>query len=258
MGQGDAALLQTPSGKTLLIDTGGWRGELETGQGVGTSVVLPYLKRQGINRLDVLMLTHPHEDHVGGARGLIQQMPIKLAVVASVDDSNPEVDPAYWELLEQLGANTAVKQGWQGHSLQLDEQVQMKVISPPRGVQALNNGSLVVMVKFQQTSILFTGDIEKECQQLLVAADVDLQAQILKVPHHGSGNMAAEFFQAVNPKVAVISVGENNKFGHPAPALLQLLEDNGSQIYRTDRQGAIVLKSDGKSTWVDTGRDSAR
>lgn len=258
VGQGDAVLLQTPGGKNMLIDAGGWRGELETGQGAGSGVVLPYLKRQGINRLDVLMLSHPHEDHVGGVIGLMQQMPIKLAVVAPVERSNTEVEQSYWRLLEDLAIRTTVRQGWAGHSLQLDEQVQMKIISPPRGNHGLNNGSLVLMVRYQQINLLFTGDIEKERQQLLAVGDEELQAEILKVPHHGSGNMAVEFYQNINPRVAVISVGEKNKFGHPAPALLQLLEECQTKIYRTDLHGAIVVKSDGQSIWVDTGRNSTR
>ena len=258
VGQGDAMLLQTPGGKNMLIDAGGWRGELETGQGAGSGVVLPYLKRQGINQLDVLMLSHPHEDHVGGVKAVMQQIPIKLTVVAPVDVNHPEVEQSYWGLLRELDSKTTVRQGWAGYSLQLDDQVQMKIISPPRGEQGLNNSSLVLMVRYQQVSLLFTGDIEKEFQQLLVTGNDNLEAQILKVPHHGSGNMAVEFYHTVNPRVAVISVGEKNKFGHPAPALLQLLEGNHTKVYRTDLHGAIVLKSDGQSIWVDTGRKSTR
>lgn len=259
VGQGDAVLLQTPAGKNMLIDAGGWRGELETGQGAGSGVVLPYLKRQAINRLDVLMLSHPHEDHVGGVKAVMQHLPVGLAVVAPVDKNHPEVEQSYWALLDELAQVTTVRQGWAGHRLQLDDQLQIKILSPPKGgAEGLNNASLVLKVSYRQISFLFTGDIEKEGQQMLAAGRDDLRAHILKVPHHGSGNMAVDFYQRVNPKLAVISVGKNNGFGHPAPVLLELLMGNDTRVYRTDLHGAIIIKTDGQSIWVDTGGNNAR
>ncbi|MEG6614854.1 DNA internalization-related competence protein ComEC/Rec2 [Peptococcaceae bacterium 1198_IL3148] len=259
VGQGDAALIQTPGNKNMLIDTGGWTGEFVDGSGAGDMVVLPYLKRLGINNLDVLMLSHPHEDHCGGARTIIDNMPVGLVLTTplanSADRQGEVVEEAYSHLLEYMHqSGLAVLSAKAGQGLQLDNNLTVTILSPAAAQQNLNNGSLVVKISYQQASFLFTGDIEGDQQQILVNTNNNLKADVLKVPHHGSGNFAPEFLAAVNPKIAVISVGEKNRFGHPAPAVLEVLTDMGTKIYRTDVHGAVIINTDGQSIWVDTGR----
>lgn len=263
VGQGDAALVQTPNGRSMLIDTGGWSGEFQKGSGAGSQVVLPYLQRLGINSLDVLLLSHPHEDHAGGAGAVINRLPVKLALVSPVDanrDSGEKPDQEYKQLLDELHRRgIPVKQARAGDFLKLDDQIEIKILAPAEIPPAdLNDCSLVVKISYCERSFLFTGDIEKEQQQALVQQKLDLKADVLKVPHHGSGNLAAEFFQAVDPKVAVISVGRHNRFGHPAQAVIDLLQQMDARVYRTDQDGAVVVSTDGMSVWVDTGRAGAR
>ncbi|MBO8136739.1 MAG: DNA internalization-related competence protein ComEC/Rec2 [Desulfotomaculum sp.] len=263
VGQGDAALVQMPAGKNLLIDTGGWKDEFKTKTGAGNKVVLPYLKRLGINSLDVLILSHPHEDHAGGAAGIIKRLPVKLVVVAPLGKgdriSGIQELPAteYKRLLSNLDKRgIMVKEARAGDRLRLGDKVAVKILSPSGPSNNLNDSSLVVKITYGQCIFLFTGDIEKDQQYILVKTGTDLHADVLKVPHHGSSSFEPEFFKAVNPQAAVISVGQNNRFGHPAPETIKALKQLGSRIYRTDTHGAVIVKTDGKQLWIQTGRKS--
>jgi competence protein ComEC len=253
VGQGDAALVQTPNGRNMLIDTGGWSGEFVSGRGAGTNVVLPYLQRLGINNLDALILSHPHEDHCGGAHGIIDKLPVRLVIVTPFQQLE-EPDDAYIKLLGQMNdQGLTVMPAEAGQMLQLDKNLDIMVMSPTVK-QTLNNSSLVVKINYQQASFLFTGDIEKEQQQILVGHN--MQSDVLKVPHHGSGNFSSDFLKSVAPKIAVISVGEKNRFGHPDAEVLTVLTELNAKTYRTDIHGAVIINTDGRSIWVDTGRKS--
>ncbi len=263
VGQGDAALLQTPGGKNMLIDTGGWSGEFQKGSGAGSQVVLPYLQRLGVNTLDVLLLSHPHEDHAGGAMAIIQRLPVKLAVVSPLKvnhlNDNEPLDEGYLQILAELkGRGVRTEEAYAGQTLKLDDQLEIEILSPADLPDNLNNRSLVLKVTYRKCSFLFTGDIEKEQQQALAEKKVNLKSEVLKVPHHGSGDFAADFLKEVDPSVAVISVGKNNSFGHPADTLIEFLEQMDVYIYRTDLHGAVIVTTDGRSVWVDTGRESKR
>lgn len=258
VGQGDAALVETPDGKHMLIDAGGWRNEFESNSGAGNKVVLPYLKSLGVNSLDVLMLSHPHEDHAGGAGGIIKQIPVKLVITAPLenytagDQEMPE--PEYMQLLSSLrDKGVLVQQAERGDMLQLEDGVSIKVLAPGGVKKDLNNNSLVVKLTYGDCSILLTGDIEKK-QQLYLARNVNgLEADVIKIPHHGSKFFSPEFFRMVDPKLAVISVGENN-FGQPASSVLKVLKDMEASIYRTDINGAVIVSTNGRDLWVRTGR----
>ncbi len=266
VGQGDSILIQTPQGKNMLLDTGGWREEFVRGEGAGDKVVLPYLRRLGVRKIDVLVLTHPHEDHAGGAKAVLENLPVKLAVVSPIG-LEPEkgaaklVQPEYLSLLNQaLQKNVALKVAKAGASLPLDPALTVKILYPPlpplKGTRSdLNNASLVVSLSYQKLKLLFTGDIELEGQKwLLEHKRAALKAQVLKVPHHGSRYFEADFLKAVNPKIAVISVGAQNNFGQPDQTTLDLLARHKIFIYRTDLNGAIILTTDGTNIWLKTGR----
>ncbi|MEW6448319.1 MAG: DNA internalization-related competence protein ComEC/Rec2 [Bacillota bacterium] len=257
VGQGDSALVRTPGGGTLLVDAGGWPGEL-TGEGVeGAGMrVVRYLRREGVKRLDVLILTHPHEDHCGGARAVVERIPVRLVVVPPLE---PGIEPSYDRLLSFFGERgVPVSTAKAGDSIRLDPAVKIAVLGPfpplDRDPAAFNDESLVLRISFQEKSVLFAGDVEEEGQRRLLRYGAALRSDVLKVPHHGSARFLPAFFKAVHPEVAVISVGARNRFGQPAPTAIQELERLGAKVYRTDRDGAMLLNTDGTKIEVKTRR----
>ncbi len=270
VGQGDCTLIQTPGGQNVLIDTGGWREEFTAGSGAGDQVVAPYLRRLGINRLDALILTHPHEDHCGGAAYLTGVFPIKLAVVPPLGctaekggggDLTAGVPDAYRALLEDLSSHgTKIAAAAAGDTLHLNGGLQIDFLGPPAEQCAPemagnpNNTSLVARLCFGGHSFLLTGDIELWAQEELLKSGADLRSNVLKVPHHGSRSLLPQFIEAVQPALAVISVGTHNTFGHPAQSTLEVLSRCGAKVLRTDLHGAVIVHTDGRSMKVKTGR----
>lgn len=255
VGQGDAILVSLPGGRNMLVDAGGWPGELETGEGAGDRVVVPYLRHLGVNRLDVLLITHPHEDHAGGVRGVTERIPVNMVVVspAGLAAGGPQVAPAYTKLLEWLEeGGRPVLAASAGDLINLDPDVRIQVLAPPASLlnstrSDLNNASLVLRLDYGNTSVLLTGDIEVEAQAWLLATGAPLEVDLLKVPHHGSRFSEQKFFTTASPRIAVICVGARNNFGHPDRQLLDLLEAQGALVYRTDLNGAVIVSSDGKA-----------
>lgn len=282
VGQGDSILVQTPAGGNMLIDTGGRREEFQTGTGVGDQVVAPYLRRIGVNRLDALILTHPHEDHCGGAASLVKSFPVGLAVVSPAGEtagkgestavletaagskkikSNPEGDipTAYTALLEKMAAGgIPVRAAVAGDTLRLDSEISIEIISPEEMAREtkpdLNNNSLVLKLTYGRRSFIFAGDVEIEAQRGLIQRETDLKADVLKLPHHGSRTLLPELVERVKPEAAVISVGAHNTFGHPAQSTLDLLYRVGAQIYRTDQDGAVIVETDGNKLEIKSGK----
>ncbi|BAF59038.1 predicted hydrolase [Pelotomaculum thermopropionicum SI] len=260
VGQGDSILLQTPGGRNMLIDTGGRKDEFLTGTGAGDQVVAPYLRKIGVNRLDVLVLTHPHEDHCGGAAYLVKNFPVGLAVVSPAEGTAKDAVPAaYAALIKEMGRRgVPVQAAAAGDVIRLDPDVDIEVLSPGaaaggKGTE-FNDGSLVLKVIYGLHSFILTGDIELESQRELIQRGVDLAADVMKVPHHGSRSLLPELVEQVRPGMAVISVGAHNTFGHPAPYALDLLGRAGARIYRTDQDGAVIVETDGNRLEVKTGK----
>jgi len=266
VGQGDSILIQTPQGKNMLLDTGGWREEFIRGEGAGNKVVVPYLRRLGVRKIDVLALTHPHEDHAGGAKAVLENFPVKLMVISPIGlepnkGATKLIPPEYRQLLNRaIQKKIPLKVAKAGAFLPLDPALTIKILNPPlpplKDTRSdLNNASLVISLSYGKQRFLFTGDIELEAQKwLLEHKRADIKAQVLKVPHHGSRYLEADFLKAVNPKIAVISVGARNNFGHPDQATLDLLARRKIFIYRTDLDGALILTTDGTNIWLKTGR----
>ena len=258
VGQGDAILVTLPGGRNMLVDAGGWPGEMDTKEGAGDRVVVPYLRHLGINRLDVLLITHPHEDHAGGVRGVAERIPASMVVVspAGLATEGPQVAPAYSMLLEWLGeGGRPVVAVSAGDRIKLDPDVQIQVLAPPVPLlnntrSNLNNASLVLRLDYGDTSVLLTGDIEAEVQAWLLATGAPLEVDLLKVPHHGSRFSEQKFSTTASPQIAVICVGTRNNFGHPDRQLMDFLEAQGAMVYRTDLNGAVIVSSNGKTIKV--------
>lgn len=261
VGQGDSILIISPEGRRILVDTGGWKDELVSGRGAGEQVVVPYLHRLGINSLDTLILTHPHEDHVGGARAVIESMPVHLVLVSPYGlEPGTKNEEGYEQLLRDMEElRVIISPAWAGDVLKIETGLSLTVLSPEEIVYGTrsdaNNNSLVFMLNYHRRSILFTGDIESEAQRKLIDQQEKIEnAEILKIPHHGSGYFEPDFFIKINPKVAVIQVGASNNFGHPSKKTLEALEELSCKVYRTDRDGAVILSTKGDRWSVKTGR----
>ncbi len=256
-----------------MIDTGGRTDEFTSGTGVGDQVVEPYLRRIGVKRIDVLVLTHPHEDHCGGATSLVRHFPVGLALISPVselsgrDDSGEGtksgqtevISPFYTELLRNMCAQgIPVRYAAADDILRLESGIEIKVLAPVETTEEtkpnLNNKSLVLKITFGRRSFLFTGDAEIAEQEELIRREAELKADILKMPHHGSRVLLPELVKLADPKAAVISVGAYNTFGHPAQSTIELLNRTGIEIYRTDLDGAVIIQTDGYNLEVRKGK----
>jgi competence protein ComEC len=245
VGQGDAAVIETPDDRVILIDGGGaseWSDQ-------GRMVIAPFLWDRGIRRVDLIIATHPQLDHIGGLGYIVQEFPIgtvwtngvkrDLPLVERLDEIVKErripvravarLDPPF-----PLGFCTI-------HILNPAAPTpSIRPLEPLKG-KHLNNESVVLRLVCGDMAILFTGDIEQEAEAGLMGS-ADLRATVLKVPHHGSRSSLHEpFLRAVHPDVAIISVGNANPYGHPAGAMLDLYERLKISILRTDRDGAVTV-----------------
>ena len=235
VGQGDSTLLIN-KGTTIMIDTG---GNLNSDYDIGKNVLHRYLLYKGINKLDYLMISHFDADHCQGSIFLLENMKIKNLII-SKQAKNSELYERIMKIAKKKKINIIyVKKG----DLLNIENLKIEILHPNEEFiteNPLNNNAIVCKVSYYETKILFTGDVEKTAEERLL--DEDLSADILKVGHHGSKTSTTEkFLEAVNPKIALIGVGENNKFGHPNDDVLKRLQNIGCKIYRTDQNGEVDI-----------------
>ncbi len=244
VGQGDSLLIRSPAGKTMLIDAG-------DGKRVAESVILPELRKLGVSRLDYLLLTHPDQDHVGGMPTVLNALPADTAVLSGQVSTNS----AYrdWLSLIQRGKVRAVKAS-RGTMLDMGEGVSVEVLNPPDKLfEQDNENSLILRLVYGQIGFLLMGDAEREAIAAMLDADLNLKSTVLKVGHHGSSNATnSALLGAVDPRYALISVGADNRFGHPHRETLDLLSERGVKVYRTDQRGTITVQTDGESVTVST------
>ena len=250
VGQGDAALVVTPHGRAIMIDAGGVRDGVFD---MGGRVDVPYLLQYGVTGLDAAFLTHCHEDHAAGLAGVLRRLPVGRVLTAA------EGQGAYQASMGLSAAEMAATPFMaveEGTRLSLDGVTIEVLFAPdaPKIGRSGNEGSNVYRVSYGKASFLFTGDLEKEQEtRLLEKATHALQSTVLKVGHHGSKTSTSEpFLAAVAPRWAVIDVGAGNRFGHPAKETLDALSVAGVETYRTDKDGAIVFRTDGNSMRVET------
>lgn len=238
VGQGDCAFIKTQGGKTVLIDGGP--------DYAGENAVVPFLLDYGVSKLDLVVLTHGHDDHAKGILPVFDYFTVDNVVMPDTVLEERLID-VYGIAIEK---NIPVEGCEKGDVINLDRKTYIEVLHPKEDFyiqeSSQNNNSLVLMLCYGDVRILFTGDIEKEAEALLVKDMTELDADVLKVAHHGSPTSSTEeFIDKVMPAVAVISVGNNN-FGHPSDAVLDLFESKDIEVLRTDLCGAIVLKTRGK------------
>lgn len=242
VGQGDSTLVHLPDGKTLLIDA----GERKEGERV-----MDRLKEQGITRLDYVIGTHPHTDHIGGLQAIIENfdigaiyMPKKLHTTKTFE--------RLLEAIDQKGLKVHAASA--GVTVLEEPGLFATFVAPSNAdYEELNDYSAVLRLTFGTTSFLFTGDAEAQSEHEMLAGGHSLSADVLKVGHHGSttSNTAA-FLKAVSPTHAVISCGADNDYGHPHQQIVKRLTALGATLWRTDEQGTITVVSDGTTLSVST------
>ncbi|MBI4462092.1 MAG: DNA internalization-related competence protein ComEC/Rec2, partial [Acidobacteria bacterium] len=256
VGQGDAIVLALPQGESWLVDAGPGAIRLPEGywlgQDTGENVVSPYLWSRGLKQLDRAILTHAHHDHLGGFPAVLDNFRVGEFWVGN----NPET-PAYRRLLEKAREHKIViSQHGRGEVHELGG-ARIEILSPPLDQppdpQSPNNDSLVVRVSYRGQRVLLAGDIERSLEVGLLAAGLPLAADALKVPHHGSRTSAStEFLSAVGASTAVISVGGQNPHGHPHPEVLARLTAASAATFRTDRDGAVTVRTNGRTIGVSS------
>ncbi len=246
VGEGDSAFIRTAAGKSVLIDGGG-SADPRHASSVGKSVVVPFLLDNGVIRLDAVIATHPHSDHTQGLQDVLEQMKVDRLILPSISD-----EEGFTALIDAAGrSGTPVSRCGYGDIVKIDKKTWFDVLSPEKGFlvdpDSLNDTSLVLKLVYDQMDILFTGDAECVTEEGLIAKGASLDADVIKIAHHGSKtSTTAAWLGKVHPKAAVISVGRNN-FGHPSQSTLDLLKQMGISCFRTDECGAVVLNSDGKT-----------
>jgi len=248
VGQGDAALLRLPRNRYILIDGGNKSSYFDSGK----STIAPYLYKNGIRRLNSVILTHPHNDHAGGLIHIVQNFRVDTFITAGTV-FNSEI---YSQLLKEIEERKIPLRivtspdsliGFPGIRIYILSPDSIQKIKSGNGDSDVNNQSIVARVLFGNIRILFTGDAEKEIEKKLIDSGVCLKSQAIKVGHHGSSTSSTySFIRRVSPEFAVISVGKNNKYNHPSKIVIQKYIDTCSKLFRTDRDGAVILTSDGK------------
>jgi competence protein ComEC len=247
VGQGDSLLVVLPQGETILVDGGGrlvYGRPRKSNLDIGEDVVSPYLWGRGIRRIDLMVATHSHQDHIGGLAAVLTNFRPKDLWTGA----NPPAE--LLELARHLGIPAAEK-----HAASPVERsgATLEILAPAEDYAAAkpgNNDSLVLRISYGSRSFLLTGDMERGIEAQLVASGVNLHADVLKVGHHGSRtSTTAAFLDAVSPSVALISAGFENGFGHPHPDVLGRLSVRHAAILRTDLGGLVTARTDGKRLW---------
>lgn len=258
VGQGDCSLIMW-EGASMLIDCGE-RDYAET--------VKKYLKKQGVKKLDYIIATHPHSDHIGGMGDIISEFEVGKVIAPRVSEDMTPTTKTYERFLQALKdkslkltaakPDTTYTLSSTAVSAAEKSPPKFEVLAPVKDYDDLNNYSVVIKLTYGTTSYLFTGDAEKEAELDILENGADVDADVLKVGHHGSSTSSCdEFYEAVSPEICVIQCGEGNSYGHPHKETIDTINSSGAKVYRNDTDGTVIVYSDGDEIFVKTSKNSS-
>ncbi|OGF24185.1 hypothetical protein A3H66_00800 [Candidatus Falkowbacteria bacterium RIFCSPLOWO2_02_FULL_45_21] len=240
VGQGDAILIKTPAGQNILVDGGPDKTVIKR-----LSQNLPWWDK----RIDLMVLTHPHDDHVTGLNDVLKRYQVKKVLYTGATHNAPNY-LAWLRLVRDKKVPLTIIDKEQ--TIDLGQGVRLEILYPNQSLAGqtladLNQSSIVARLAYGRNKFLLTGDAGEEAEKKLIDSGADLKADVLKVGHHGSEySTTLGFLEKIKPALAVIEVGRDNQFGHPNLRIIKRLERGGARIYRTDENGTIHLISDGK------------
>src|SRR5882762_1670909 len=235
VGQGDAALIVTPEGKRVLIDAG-----------PGASPVVPYLQSHHYDTLDLIVASHNHTDHIGGMVAVIGSTVVRTYL----DNGIPHTTATYQGTLRTVAASGAQYLQATARTITVGS-ARLRVLPPPARQVDQNNGSVGVLLEYGEFRALFTGDSERYELGYWLQHDSVPQVTVVKVAHHGSPNgTTAAWVQATRPRVAVISVGAGNSYGHPSLQVIEQWRSAGARVYRTDQDGAVIIEAKRDGSYI--------
>lgn len=241
VGQGDAIFIETPSGNQVLVDGG---PDKLVVQRLGET--MPFYDKD----IDLIVSTHSDADHIAGLVEVLNRYEVENLIYSNIIRESALYD-AWQEAVIREGANTIDPVA--DKIIDLGNGVTLTILNPSKSLagkimKKVNNDSVVLMLKYGETDVLITGDIEAKAERQIILSGADLEADILKVAHHGSKtSTTTEFLYEVSPQVAVIQVGAKNRYGHPTQEVLKRLEDYGIKYYRNDLDGTVKIVSDGNN-----------
>ena len=244
VGQGDAALLRLPRGKTILIDGGPKRPHYDNGE----RVIAPYLRKSGIKKVDSIILTHPHSDHLGGLLYILNHFQVGEVITAGSEyDSKIHTD--FQEIIQKRNISHRIVTA--PDSLIEFPGIKLYFLSPTEKRKSmasnLNNQSLVLGLYYGESKMFFMGDAERGVEEEMIQLYKNLDCDLIKAGHHGSFTSNTEsFLNIVTPDKAIISVGATNRFRHPSKSCINRLMEKDIGIHRTDIAGAVIFQTDGK------------
>ena len=255
VGQADAILIHAPNGKTMLIDSGLRFG----GKDMGKDVILPYMKYRNWPKIDILILTHPHNDHIGGAQYLIENIEVGKVLMPDIEYESY----GYKMLCKVIDSKGIVSSPvFAGYIDSTLKPIYFRVTGPKwydhtSRPSNINNTSIVMQLFYGESSVLLTGDGEEKIEDDQLPLGELLKSDLIKAPHHGSKTSSSqEYINFVKPQVCLMSLGMKNKFRHPSKVTLEKYMQLGTEIHRTDLEGAQIYRSDGQGWYRDEWKDN--
>ncbi len=235
VGQADCIYISFPNGENALIDAG---------NNADGELIVDYLYKNGVQRINYLFGTHPHEDHIGGLDNVIKELEIDHIYLPRVADKYVPTTKTYENVLDAIAQKAyKVHAATAGTKVIDTEGLRLQIFSPDStAYKDMNLYSIVLRLDFGEHSFLLTGDAETDNEEVILHAGYDVDVDVLKIGHHGSNTSSGKaFLQAVSPQYAVISCGAGNNYGHPTQNTLNKLESTGAKLYRTDVDGTVVF-----------------
>ncbi len=248
VGQGDSILIRAPNSQIMLIDGG-------RSTNLAQQVIIPKLHEWGAQQVDVLIPTHPDQDHIAGLAGVLENFPVKTAALTGQVHTTQIYERLLTDIRDKTADSIKVRTG---AAIPFDPAVKIDVLNPDDQAVAsddTNNASIVIKLTYGSTSFLLTGDAELPANKAMLDHGFDVRSTVLKLGHHGSRTSTNEdWLRQVQPQLGIISAGKDNSFGHPHPEVIAALEKLGISYIRTDEHGTITVTSDGSTLHVTSDK----